>query len=66
VVSLCLPAGRQVYKGENNTDMTVDSTLKFKVKDPSLAAWGRKEITLAEAEMPGLMAIREEYGAKNH
>src|SRR5262245_15844250 len=44
--------------------MTVDSTLKFKVKDQSLAAWGRKEITLAEAEMPGLMAIREEFGAK--
>jgi adenosylhomocysteinase len=43
--------------------MTVDSTLKFKVKDLSLAEWGRKEITLAEAEMPGLMAIREEYGA---
>lgn len=44
--------------------MTVDSTLKSKVKDPSLAAWGRKEITLAEAEMPGLMSIREEYGPK--
>jgi hypothetical protein len=43
---------------------TVDSTVKFKVKDLSLAAWGRKEITLAEAEMPGLMAIREEYGSK--
>jgi adenosylhomocysteinase len=37
-------------------------TLKFKVKDISLAEWGRKEIKLAEAEMPGLMAIREEYG----
>ncbi|RMG70844.1 MAG: adenosylhomocysteinase [Bacteroidetes bacterium] len=36
--------------------------LPYKVKDISLAAWGRKEITLAEAEMPGLMAIREEYG----
>ncbi|MBX7242196.1 MAG: adenosylhomocysteinase [Bacteroidia bacterium] len=34
----------------------------FKVKDLSLAEWGRKEIMLAEAEMPGLMAIREEYG----
>ena len=33
----------------------------FKVKDISLAAWGRKEIELAEAEMPGLMALREEY-----
>ena len=42
--------------------MTVDVKLKSKVKDPSLAAWGRKEIRLAEAEMPGLMAIREEFG----
>ncbi|HEX5167807.1 MAG TPA: adenosylhomocysteinase [Cyclobacteriaceae bacterium] len=44
--------------------MTVDEKLKFKVKDISLAEWGRKEITLAEAEMPGLMAIREEFGPK--
>ncbi|MFD2099873.1 adenosylhomocysteinase [Flagellimonas iocasae] len=34
----------------------------YKVKDISLANWGRKEIELAEAEMPGLMALREEYG----
>jgi adenosylhomocysteinase len=34
----------------------------YKVKDISLAEWGRKEIKLAEAEMPGLMALREEYG----
>jgi adenosylhomocysteinase len=34
----------------------------YKVKDISLAAWGRKEIELAEAEMPGLMALRKEYG----
>jgi adenosylhomocysteinase len=38
--------------------------LPYKVKDISLAAWGRKEITLAEAEMPGLMALREEYKGK--
>jgi adenosylhomocysteinase len=37
--------------------------LTYKVKDISLADWGRKEIKLAEAEMPGLMALREEYGA---
>lgn len=37
--------------------------LPYKVKDMSLAAWGRKEIQLAEAEMPGLMALREEFGA---
>jgi len=36
----------------------------FKVKDISLADWGRKEINLAEAEMPGLMSLREEYGAE--
>ncbi len=36
--------------------------LPYKVKDISLAEWGRKEISLAEAEMPGLMAIRAEYG----
>ena len=36
--------------------------LPYKVKDISLADWGRKEIKLAEAEMPGLMAIREEFG----
>jgi len=35
----------------------------FKVKDISLAAWGRKEIAIAETEMPGLMATREEFGA---
>jgi len=37
-------------------------TQDFKVKDISLAEWGRKEIRLAEAEMPGLMALREKYG----
>lgn len=37
----------------------------YKVKDISLAAWGRKEIALAEVEMPGLMALREEYKGKN-
>ena len=35
--------------------------LQYKVKDIGLAEWGRKEINLAEAEMPGLMQIREEY-----
>ena len=37
--------------------------VQYKVKDISLADWGRKEIRLAEAEMPGLMSIREEYAA---
>ncbi|MFQ5509584.1 MAG: adenosylhomocysteinase [Leptospirillia bacterium] len=38
------------------------ATEDYKVADISLAEWGRKEITIAEAEMPGLMALREEYG----
>src|SRR6478735_829336 len=42
----------------------IDFKLSNKVKDISLAEWGRKEIRLAEAEMPGLMAIRKEYGPK--
>ncbi len=42
----------------------IDFDLKYKVKDISLAEWGRKEIRLAEAEMPGLMALRTEYGAQ--
>ena len=41
----------------------IDFDLKYKVKDISLAEWGRKEIRLAEAEMPGLMSIRAEYAA---
>ncbi|HNR08936.1 MAG TPA: adenosylhomocysteinase [Saprospiraceae bacterium] len=41
---------------------TVHTRLPYKVKDISLAEWGRKEIKLAEAEMPGLMALRQQYG----
>ena len=44
---------------ETKTEAT---DVPYKVKDISLADWGRKEIRLAEAEMPGLMALREEYG----
>ncbi len=40
----------------------VGKYIPYKVKDISLAEWGRREIELAEAEMPGLMALREEYG----
>ena len=43
--------------------MNQTEKLTHKVKDISLADWGRKEIKLAEAEMPGLMALREEYGS---
>jgi len=42
---------------------TTTQQLSHKVKDIALAEWGRKEIRLAEAEMPGLMALRAEYGA---
>lgn len=42
--------------------MMIEEKIGYKVKDISLAEWGRKEITLAEAEMPGLMALRKEYG----
>ena len=34
----------------------------YKVADMSLAPWGRKELSIAETEMPGLMALRKEYG----
>lgn len=46
------------------TRSQIDFKLPYKVKDMSLAEWGRKEIKLAEAEMPGLMSIRAEYGPK--
>ena len=43
-------------------EKTQTDLLPYKVKDIKLAEWGRKEITLAEAEMPGLMSLCEEYG----
>ena len=46
----------------NNMPTKTVPYVPYKVKDMSLAAWGRKEIELAEAEMPGLMALRAEYG----
>ncbi|MGB1204945.1 MAG: adenosylhomocysteinase [Chitinophagales bacterium] len=46
----------------STTSLALDLNLKYEVKDISLADWGRKEIELAEAEMPGLMALREQYG----
>jgi len=45
-------------------DRNITSTEDYKVADIGLADWGRKEIAIAETEMPGLMAIREEYAAK--
>ncbi len=44
--------------------MSPNPELKHKVADLSLAGWGRKEIAIAEHEMPGLMALRREYGPK--
>src|ERR1700743_1635431 len=46
------------------TRSNIDFKLPYKVKDISLAEWGRKEIRLAEADIPGLMTIRAEYGAQ--
>src|SRR6187431_4682 len=43
---------------------TAEKVVKYKVKDISLAEWGRKEIKLAEQEMPGLMALRKEFGTQ--
>ncbi len=53
-----------MQKSNKYTIMGSDTTtfVKYKVKDINLADWGRKEIKLAEAEMPGLMSLREEYG----
>jgi adenosylhomocysteinase len=45
------------------SEIQSEKFIQYKVKDISLADWGRKEIKLAESEMPGLMALREEYGA---
>lgn len=58
-VNLC----HKIIKMSNTTTSSqIDFSLKYKVKDISLAEFGRKEIMLAEAEMPGLMALREEFG----
>ncbi len=51
-----------MHKNHKMSNTTVEKFVKYKVKDISLAEWGRKEIKLAEAEMPGLMALREEFG----
>lgn len=56
IKSIHLPSLTKIYT------MEVKTASNYKVKDISLAAWGRREIQLAEAEMPGLMAIRAEYG----
>jgi len=45
-------------------DLTINTTMKFKVRDITLAEWGRKEIEIAEKEMPGLMSIRRKHSAE--
>jgi adenosylhomocysteinase len=42
----------------------VNMPTDYKVKDITLAAWGRKEIAMAQDEMPGLMALRDEFGGQ--
>ncbi len=55
-------AAIKINEKMSTVSKTIDFSLPYKVADISLAEWGRKEIRLAEAEMPGLMAIRAEYG----
>jgi len=43
------------------TELIIEEQLQYKIADISLAEWGRKEIEIAEKEMPGLMAIRDKY-----
>ena len=53
-----------IKNSKNNVKKMVSKAEDYKVKDISLAAWGRKEITIAETEMPGLMSLRKEFGSK--
>ena len=46
------------------SEIAVKQELKYKIADISLAEWGRKEIDIAEKEMPGLMSVREKYAAE--
>ena len=57
----CVNLHKLIYKYTEYMSTETIPYVPFKVKDLSLAAWGRKEIELAEAEMPGLMSLREEY-----
>jgi adenosylhomocysteinase len=57
---LCNFASSKTKKMEHPV---IESNLKYKVKDISLAEWGRKEIEIAEKEMPGLMSLRKKFGS---
>ena len=61
-VDIVLSLHYNYYKNINNMSTELFSTLPYKVADISLADFGRKELELAEKEMPGLMALREKYG----
>ena len=51
-----------MQKSQSKSVKAVDAALKYKVADMAQAEWGRKEMQLAEKEMPGLMAVRQKYG----
>jgi adenosylhomocysteinase len=51
-------------KSKKNMIKPAELSADYKIKDISLAEWGRKEITIAETEMPGLMSLRREFGSK--
>ena len=55
---------KKIYNMSTLVNKGIEFSVPYKIADMSLAAWGRKEIRLAEAEMPGLMSLREEYGNK--
>ncbi len=54
---------KTTQNSETKSFKALDTTLPYQVADPTLAEWGRKEMQLAEKEMPGLMAVREKYSA---
>jgi adenosylhomocysteinase len=58
----CKPSLRAPQNLKEIPVAQVETRLPYKVRDMKLAEWGRKEIMLAENEMPGLMALREKYG----
>jgi len=60
IVTKCLPLHLNIKIVKKMSEIIQKTS--YKVKDISLASWGRKEIELAEAEMPGLMSLREEFG----
>src|SRR5262252_578935 len=58
----CEPWGPLLYPARNHRTPAMADHHDYVVKDITLAEWGRKEIAIAEVEMPGLMATREQYG----